>query len=336
MSAIMKLAVTVRISASAALQYLRSVVPAALLLSLSVLGIGSNHALAQTRQSTTDDAHTFTAPAKLMTLPGMGRGEQHEPPTGTLNYPYGLALDSSGNLYAANVFGGVNIYSGTTFKLVNTITAGTDYPAAVGVAFGGNIYVANNGGNNITIYNPSLQQIGTISDPTLVNPSSMYIDAANDVWALDATGTVHLYLDNGATAGSIATGGTAIGPWGPNVTVWGVPDGAGAYSEVYQDLGETLHYGPFFNGAFVGGSPEAGGEAQDSLFQQYVTNNLANKVEIWSTSGTEEIGAFTTPDAPFGIAVDSVHKRIFVSLTTSNEIQVYSTTAPYKLLRTIK
>ncbi len=46
------------------------------------------------------------------------------------------------------------------FKLTNTITAGLSFPAAVSVNFGGSIYVANNGGNNITIYNQALQQTG--------------------------------------------------------------------------------------------------------------------------------------------------------------------------------
>ena len=99
-----------------------------------------------------------------MTLPGMAPGQaKPQAGPGTLNYPYGLAVDSAGNLYAANVFGGVNIYSSSdNFKLTATVTEGLSYPAAVSIAFGGDIYVANNGGDNITIYNPALQQIGTI------------------------------------------------------------------------------------------------------------------------------------------------------------------------------
>jgi DNA-binding beta-propeller fold protein YncE len=332
---------SVRTSVSSVLQYFKSVVPAALLLSVSVLGLGSTNALAQNREVKALDRPSVVPTGKLTILPGMGEGEQHEAqpegaPKTTLNYPYGLAVDSTGNLYVANIFGGVTMYASKGLKYKGEITAGTAYPAAVAIAFGGNIYVANNGGNNVTIYNPSLQQVGTITDSSLNNPLSMYIDAANDVWVLDAAGTLHLYLDNGTPVGSVATGGgTAVGPWGPNVTVWGIPDGSGGYNEDYQNVGEALHYGPALPYYFPGGSPEAGGEAEDSLDQQYVTDVAHNQIQIWSASGLEEVALITTPSTPYGIAVDSVNKRIFVALTTSNEVLVYSTVAPYKLMATI-
>ena len=252
MSAILNVEVkpgSARTVAGAVLQSLKSVVPAALLVSVGMLGLGGPNAVAQTRQAATLEVRPYTAPTKIMTLPGRGAGEQPEvspdaKSKATLNYPYGMAVDGAGNLYVANVFGGVNIYSAKGFKLTNTITAGLSYPAAVAIAFGGNIYVANNGGDDITIYNPALAQVGTITDSTLYSPDSMYIDGNNDIWVLDATGTLHVYLDNGAAAGSVATGGTAVGPWGPYVTVWGVDNGPGSYSEVVQNVGEALHYGP--------------------------------------------------------------------------------------------
>jgi DNA-binding beta-propeller fold protein YncE len=145
-----------------------------------------------------------------------------------------------------------------------------------------------------------------------------------------------MYLDNGTAVGSLATGGTALGSWGPNVTVWGIADGQGGYSEAFQNAGEALHYRPTLGSAFIGGSPEAGGEAEDSLGQQYVSAVKTNQIEIWAANGAYEVAAISTPATTSGVAVDSVPKRLYVALTASNEVLVYSTVASYKLLKTIK
>src|SRR5271169_6993300 len=65
-----------------------------------------------------------------------------------LNYPLGLAFDSSGNLYVANA--GSNVIeefgSGGTGSVFATATSGLDGPIALAVDSGGNLYVANYSG----------------------------------------------------------------------------------------------------------------------------------------------------------------------------------------------
>jgi DNA-binding beta-propeller fold protein YncE len=139
----------------------------------------------------------------------------------TLNYPYGLTVDNAGNLYAANLFGGVTICN-AKLQYQGAITTGTDFPAAVGVNFEGNIFVANNESGAITIYNPAWQQIGTITDPNLTSPTNLYIDPDDTIWVLDGQGIVHAYLANYTPLPTTETGGTALGPWGSNMTVWGI------------------------------------------------------------------------------------------------------------------
>ncbi len=254
--------------------------------------------------------------------------------TATLSYPYGITVDNSDNIYVTNLFGGVNVYN-RSYGLTGSITAGVSFPAAVAVSFSGNIYVANNGGNNITIYNPSLVQVGTISDATLVNPSAMYIDGADDVWALDAGGTLHGYLSDGTVLPATHTGGTAVGPWGPNVTVWGVANASGSFDEYFENVSQAVHDGPGLYNYFPAGSPEAGGVAEDQYGQQYVSDIQHNQVQIWSRDGVTQVGAISTPSAPSGVAVDQHLNRLYVVTMSTNEVDVYSTKAPFKLLHVI-
>ena len=256
--------------------------------------------------------------------------------TPTLNYPYGIGLDDSGNVFVTNLLGGVNVYAMATLKKAGAITSGVLYPAAVAVSFNGNIYVANNAANNITIYNQSYTQIGTITDSTLQSPTSMYIDASGDIWVLDAQGITHLYLFDGTPLSSYHSGGSCIGPWGPDVTVWGISNGQGGYLEDLQNVGQAVRDGVSFPNYFPSGSPYAGGETQDSIGQQYVTDIVHNQVQIWAPDGAYMVGVINTPAAPYGIAVDTPHARIYVVMTTLNEVYVYSTHPGYALLTIMK
>ncbi len=108
---------------------------------------------------------------------------------------------------------------------------------------------------------------------------------------------MHLYLDSSVPAGTVTARGSAIGPWGAYVTVWGVPSGLGTYNERYQDLGEALRFAVALPNAFAE-SPEAGAEAQDELGQQYVTDVDGNEVEIFSCDWSYHIGTIARPATP--------------------------------------
>jgi DNA-binding beta-propeller fold protein YncE len=245
-----------------------------------------------------------------------------------------VAVDSSGQVYVANLTGGVTVYSKRR-ALIATITSGVSGPVGVAVALGGNIYVANNAGNNVTIYNSAFAQVGTITDPTLQFPTGLMVDAANDVWVLDGA-KLHLYLDNGTAISSVAAGGaTAINQWGSNVELWSAFYANGAFQDPFQNIGEALHYGVGFNSAFDD-TDLAGGAAQDSLGQVYETQPNNNRVVIWAANGFQPITAVPTASAGYGIAVDSLNKRFYVAEPGINQVAVYSTVPPYKSLGVIK
>ncbi len=267
-------------------------------------------------------------------LAARARAEAGFAPKATLSYPYGITVDQHSNVYVTNLFSGVNVY---TYKLVKTgeITANLLYPSAVAISFSGNIYVANNGASNVTIYNPALAQVGTITDAMLQAPTSMYIDADDTAWVLDAQGNLHAYLSDGVTLASVHSGGTALGPWGPYVTVWGVTDAKGGYDEAFASRAQALNSGIAFSGIFPQGSPEAGSETQDQHGNQYVSDIAHNQIMIYDAAGTAQIGTITTPAAVYGIAVDPNLNRLYAVMTAMNEVYTYSTIAPYKMLGVI-
>ena len=326
-------------------RFLAAVVPAALLLTASVFSFAAPAAGAKEAGQTPVSGRPMTMRAISPTeaLPTGGQSARFIPQTdpqashSTMNTPLGVAVDTAGQIYVANLFGNnVTIYS-KNLKLAGTISTGLNYPAAVGIGFGvglgDTIYVANNAGNNITMYNSSLAQTGTITDSTLENPYSMYVDANDDIWVLDASGTTHLYLDNGTPISSVNVGGTAVGPKGSNVAVWGIPYGNGIATYI-GNVGLALHYGIGFQYA-AGPTWQAGAVAEDLTGLSYATDPATNQVVI-SRLGAGESGSFTTPSEPYGIAVDPINQRIYVSQPNLNEVLVYNLKSPYKLLGTIK
>jgi len=326
-------------------RFLTAVISAALLLSASVFSFAAPAASSKETGQAVEAGRAMTmrpiSPTDALPTgaPSASLIPQAEPQAShsTLNEPLGITVDTAGRIYVANLFGNnVTIY-GKNLKLEGTISTGVDFPAAVGVGFGvglgDTIYVANNAGNNITVYNSSLAQTSTISDSTLQNPYSMYVDANDDIWVLDASGTTHLYLDNGTPISSANTGGTAVGPMGSNVAVWGISYGGGIDTFI-GNVGQAVHNGIGFQYA-AGPTWQAGGVAEDLTGLSYATDPATNQVLI-AQLGVGTVGSFTTPSEPYGIAVDPINQRIYVSEPGANEVLVYNLKSPYKLLGTIK
>jgi DNA-binding beta-propeller fold protein YncE len=71
-----------------------------------------------------------------------------------LNYPYGVALDSSGNIYIADTFENVILKLSSTGELTsfNTISPSLYRPSGVALDSSGNIYVTDFINNRIVVF----------------------------------------------------------------------------------------------------------------------------------------------------------------------------------------
>jgi DNA-binding beta-propeller fold protein YncE len=256
----------------------------------------------------------------------------------TLNDPYGVAVDSQGRVYVANLLGGVTVYN-ASLALVGTITAGISYPIGVAIGPDGHIYVANNSGNNVTIYTASRAPYTTINDPSLQHPIAVYVDGCRDTWVLDQAGTVHLYVDDKYQISATSVPGAfAFGAWDGYMTLWSIPDSnsPNGYATRIQSMGDAVSGGLNLSGTLVGATPSqpVGGVAQDALGRAFVTIPSTHEVQIWTLSGVET-HAVTTGALPLGIAVDWINQRFYVAEPAANLVAVYSTIAPYKLIGNI-
>jgi len=261
------------------------------------------------------------------------------PAVATLHEPYGVAVDMSGNVYVTNLTTNTVTVYNKAFKLVGTITTGMNVPEAIAIGTGGNIYVGNTVGNNITVYGSNLIQFTTITDPQLQNPTQMFVDRNNDIWVLDTPGVVHLYLDTGMPISfNYLPGTTAIAPWdsakfGNSWTAWG-PDGNGGHQAYFQNMGEALHNGLNSLGT-ISNLPLATAVAQDAVGNHYLIDGTRDTVWFSSADFSSNIQLLVTFGPAYGIAVDSVNKRLYISEPTLNQVAVYSTTT-LKLIGNIK
>ncbi|HEV8058850.1 MAG TPA: DUF4214 domain-containing protein [Gemmataceae bacterium] len=102
------------------------------------------------------------------------------------NSPYGMAVDSAGNLYVANE-GGSTVSKLTPAGVVSTFASGFGGPIALAFDAAGNLYVANYGFNSISEVTPG----GTVSTfaSNINNPSALAFDAAGNLYVANEGNT---------------------------------------------------------------------------------------------------------------------------------------------------
>lgn len=131
-----------------------------------------------------------------------------------LDNPFGIAVDSSGNIYVANFMGGngagsVTVYpAGSNGDLppIATIVGadtGLDNPSGIAVDSSGKIYVANRGGgrtnvSSITVYaagsSGNVTPIATITGPdTGLDDPCIAVDSGGKIYAGNATDSITVY-----------------------------------------------------------------------------------------------------------------------------------------------
>ena len=259
--------------------------------------------------------------------------------TKPLDFPLGLAVDSKGNLYVANVSANdILIYSpGYEQMASKTITSNINAPTAVAIDPQGNLWVANygssNGGANGSVaeYTDGVQNENNSITNGIVGPDAIAIDATGNIF-VGSYHNINVYSPGYSFQPSI----TLLKTLTPASPVFGIAVGQGTFA--YGSTGATNFASEIqvlVNNSyccFSDGALEGVALAIDAQGNVYMADSNGT-VDINLTSAV--IASFVQLSfEPGGIAIDNARGRVDFSNYLNNSIAVYSTNGT--LLKTIQ
>lgn len=281
------------------------------------------------------------------------------------SYPRGIAFDAnSGDLYVANyVSNTISIINPTTYAVIKTLNLNSGWnPTGVVAANGYNVYVSDDGTNEVTLISGSTNSFvtnitvgngpfGLAYDSTngyvdvtnyFANTVSVIKVSTNSVIATVPVGTgpvgaatyngdvfVTNYNSNNVTVFSDATFSVLANPW-VGSEPWGI-----AYSPTYKEMfvstygGNSMRYlnistflVPLY---FISTGWGPIGMVYDSADQQmYVADSVGNDLSIISGFTDSGHKDLSAGNSPFGVAYDNGNGDLYVTNWGSNSVTVYS------------
>ncbi len=240
---------------------------------------------------------------------------------GGLNGPFGIAIDGSGNIWAADAASGANSVSemsssGTPLSPSTGYTGGgLNGPIAIAIDAGGNVWATNFLGGTSSV--SELSSSGTPLSPStgytgggLAGPDAIAIDGGGNVWVANNGGVAKLSgsgtplsPSTGYTGGGSTLVAIAIDAGG---NVWLTVSGGVSLVTELSSSGAPLSPSTGFTG---GGLDQPFGIAIDAGGNVWVANSgMPNSVTELGSNGValSPAAGFTGGglDQPFGIAID--------------------------------
>jgi len=315
----------------------------------------------------TDGAHTFTATAS----DGVNTSESSTPVNiivtidttspvqflskfgtfgegdGQFDFPIGLALDSSDNIYVTDSGNNrVQIFdsSGNFLSKFGTFGEGNgQFKGPIDIVFdsSGNIYVLDSGNFRVQIFDSSgnfLSTFGTegSGDGQFELPQAIAVDSSDNIYVTDAfSERIQIFDSSGNFLSTFGTSGSANGqfvsPLGITVDSSGniyVVDSSNFRVQIFDSSGNFL--------STFGTEGSANGQFSfptcitvDSSGNIYVTDTENDRVQIFDSSGNflSTFGTFGEGDGqfsiPIGIKLD-LSGNIYVADVDNNRIQKFS------------
>lgn len=236
----------------------------------------------------------------------------------SFSYPYGVAVDSGGNVYVADTgnhtirkitpAGVVTTLAGSGYVNVNGTASSFNQPEGIAVDSGGNLYVADTGNNTIRKITaagvvttlPGSEYYGYGSPTSLYSPKGVAIDLAGNVYVADTGNNKIRKITASGVVTTLAGSGTS-----------GSADGTGTAASFRIPTGVAVDAA---GNVYVA---DYGNHKIRKITAVGVVTTLAGN----GTSGLGDgIGTAASFYSPTGVAVD-LGGNVYVADTYNNEIR---------------
>ncbi|MGA2867171.1 MAG: hypothetical protein ABSF95_22060 [Verrucomicrobiota bacterium] len=234
------------------------------------------------------------------------------------NEPYGVAVDSAGNVYVADTYNNA-IRKVTPGGVVTTLAAGFNEPAGLAVDSAANVYVADTGNHTIDKVTPgrvvttlagqwgsSGANDGTGFAARFNQPAGVAVDSAGNVYVAD---TGNCTIRKVSLGGVVTTLAGLAGSSGTN-------DGAGSVARFYLPSGVAVDSAA---NVYVA-------DTWNSTIRKVTPGGVVTTLAgLAGSSGSGDgTGSAARFDGPFGVAVDSAG-NLYVADTGNNTIRFATT-----------
>jgi streptogramin lyase len=260
--------------------------------------------------------------------------------TGTLNTPYGIAIDAAGNAWITNLGGSAVTKLTSAGTLVSNYSA-TGLIGAKGIAIdrSGNVWVANTPMNSVIEFNSS----GVADTPYTVGglngPVSIAMDSGGNAWVANLVGNSVTEIGPAGTAvkTSLSAGSTISGPSGialdSSGNVYVANSGNGNVVKLTNSTGAAAVGSPLTDVALQGTTAVAVDGSGNGWATGSTTGSaIAGAVSQFSSSGTPASDSPLTNGGlalPVGVAISGTNAWVTNGGTSGSLSQLQlSQTAP--------